>query len=98
MNNDVKITPDNLRFFLLDFDQHELRKKLQKQREEYGHCEYCGRQTGTEDWHQSLTCYPWNMLLQLEDPNREHFLCDECAKEDQRYWEEMWRDYNSSRF
>lgn len=33
----------------------------------------------------------------LEDPNRDVWLCRECAKLHHEYWDEMWDNYNSGR-
>jgi hypothetical protein len=71
-------------------------------------CERCGTTEGV-DVRSSRTMYPaprlssWErMLLDDEglgeppDPNAPPWLCPECAKEHDEYWDEMWSDYYRS--
>ena len=43
----------------------------------------------------SHTIYPWNGVG--KNPNRNRFLCPECAEEHEQYWAQMWGDYYSGR-
>jgi hypothetical protein len=100
------------RFDLLIFEdareQKERREKQQKEREkrlkeieELGSCEgFEGKCENKQDieWTPARTFYSWNVDEEpLEDPNRDIFLCDNCYKGYNDYWDETWKEYNAGR-
>ena len=62
-----------------------------------GGCEQCQSQTAF--LRPGRTAYDTSKIdLETEgDPNGPVYLCDQCAKEFNDYWDEMWNEYNQSR-
>jgi len=57
-----------------------------------GPCDISGP---TVQLESSRTMYHWDG--KGEDPNRDVWLCPDCAKEHHDYWDEMWSYANSGR-
>jgi hypothetical protein len=38
------------------------------------------------------------LLGEPPDPNQDPILCDDCAEDYRSYWQEMWDEYNASRY
>ena len=63
-------------------------------REVFARCQNCGdRGTKLED---SRTAYVWDG--KGKDPNAPIRLCATCAIEHHTYWDDIWTQYNNSRF
>jgi hypothetical protein len=56
-------------------------------------CERCERSGATKQ--PSLTAYEWDG--KGEDPNRDPWLCEECAEDHREHWKNMWDEYNQGR-
>ena len=50
----------------------------------------CPEKKGVE-WVPAKTRYEWDG--EGENPNRESFLCPNCAEIYNEYWDELWTDY-----
>jgi hypothetical protein len=45
-------------------------------------------------WIPSMSHYYWDIdKFPLEDPNRDLFLCENCAKLFNEHWQEKWEEY-----
>ena len=81
--------------------EKKYRENIEKKIEEEGCCEgvsYECHSRKNVKWTPARTFYPWDIDKKpMEDPNRDKFLCDCCEKEYNELWDEMWREYYSSR-
>jgi DNA-directed RNA polymerase subunit RPC12/RpoP len=59
----------------------------------YSACQYCGRRVPGVERECSRTRYPWNG--EGKDPNRDVYLCRDCAKDHHEHWDDRWADYYS---
>ena len=76
------------------------REHLLKEIEKKGECEGVMRECHSKNgvkWIGSPTFYPWNVDERPDrDPNSPVFLCEDCAKMWDDYWDEMWTSYYGS--
>lgn len=50
----------------------------------------CGA-TGNMSWRPAVTAYHWDG--KGKDPNRDLYLCDNCAEDYYDYYDGLWQDY-----
>lgn len=57
-------------------------------------CEHCECREGVRA-ESARTLYEWNGWG--INPNRDVYLCRQCAEEHHAYWDDMWAEYYSGR-